>query len=137
MGAASGMSVHVTLDDKGKTCRTEGTATLEIRTESGALDREIRGNPSRVHVVAEVAPNRPVPWEVGNGYKGPLRAQLAWILSGICGPATVGRISFHGMQRSFRLKAVPCIDPGHGSIAPLLAIMSQPGIIRAQDVPER
>ena len=66
MGAASGMSVHVTLDDKGKTCRTEGTANLEIRTESGALDREIRGNPSRVHVVAEVAPNRPVPWEVGS-----------------------------------------------------------------------
>ena len=110
---------------------------LEIRTESGALDREIRGNPSRVRVVAEVAPNRPVPWTVGNGYKGPTRAEIAWHLSGICGPVTVARISFQGMQRSFRLKAVPCIDPGHGSIAPLLAIMNQPGIISAQVVPAK
>ena len=103
------MSVHVTLDDKGKTCRTAGTATLEIRTESGALDREIRRNPSRVQVVAEVAPNRPVRWNVGDGYNGPLRAQLAWILSGVCGPATVARILFracrgHSALRQFLVR---------------------------------
>jgi hypothetical protein len=137
-GAGSGFSIHVTLDDLGKTCRTSGTATLKIRTETGVLDREIRGNPSRVRVVAEVAPNRPASWRTGNGngYKGPLRAEPAWHLGGICGPATVATISFQGIQRSLRLKAVPCTDPGHGSIAPLLDIMRPPGIISAQAVPE-
>lgn len=85
-GAALGTtSFHVTLEDQGEDCRVEGIATMEVLTESGSLDANVRGNPSRFRIVARVAPGLPHAGDVPNGYRGATRAELVWGMSKYCG----------------------------------------------------